>query len=288
MILAESHLALGAVAAGCDELGIAHDNASQLEKPVVAIHLARALLQSGSVEGATALLDRHADTILRDIPRGAGDVLGDVAAQLDVPDLWKRCYELLQRRRRPLAIYHVPVATGRVLGRLAARMQDWNAAFEHFDTAAKQLAAGGARWEHAQTLLNYAEARRARRRRADAGKAAALELEAQAVYQELGIPFEAHSHESGANRFGLTGRELEVLELMARGSRNHEIAEALTISQGTAARHVENILNKFGVSNRVEAIMKAVETSLIGPLRNSQGASPATGDADDALSDTGS
>ena len=62
----------------------------------------------------------------------------------------------------------------------------------------------------------------------------------------------------------------------------------LSISQGTAARHVENILNKFGVSNRVEAIMKAVETSLIGPLRNSQGASPATGDADDALSDTGS
>ena len=56
---------------------------------------------------------------------------------------------------------------------------------------------------------------------------------------------------------------------------------------------MENILNKFGVSNRVEAIMKAVETSLVGPLRNFQPiaapkGSETTADADDALSDTGS
>ncbi|MCH8850529.1 MAG: hypothetical protein IIC89_06865, partial [Chloroflexi bacterium] len=254
----------------------------------VAFHLARALLQTGSVEGASALVERHAERLINRPGRSTSTILGDVAAQLEMPDLWTACYELLLQERLPLVIYYVPISVRRVLGRLAARLKLWPAAFEHFDTAAKQLAAGGARWEHAQTLLNYAEARRARRRRADAGKAAALELEAKAVYQELGIPFEAPSHETGANRFGLTGRELEVLELMARGSRNHEIAEALTISQGTAARHVENILNKFGVSNRVEAIMKAVETSLVGPLRNSQGASPATGDADDALSDTGS
>jgi DNA-binding CsgD family transcriptional regulator len=54
-------------------------------------------------------------------------------------------------------------------------------------------------------------------------------------------------------RFGLTGREREVLMLLAAGRSNPEIARALFISAKTASVHVSNILAKLGVSGRVEA-----------------------------------
>lgn len=55
------------------------------------------------------------------------------------------------------------------------------------------------------------------------------------------------------SELGLTGRELEVLELVAQGKTNREIAAALFISVKTAGVHVSHILEKLGVSTRVEA-----------------------------------
>ena len=52
---------------------------------------------------------------------------------------------------------------------------------------------------------------------------------------------------------GLTGREREVLALVAEGRTNREIGEKLFISEKTASVHVSNILAKLGVSNRGEA-----------------------------------
>ena len=52
---------------------------------------------------------------------------------------------------------------------------------------------------------------------------------------------------------GLTGREIEVLRLLAGGCTNQQIADALVISQNTVLRHVTNIFGKIGASNRVEA-----------------------------------
>ena len=52
---------------------------------------------------------------------------------------------------------------------------------------------------------------------------------------------------------GLTGRELEVLRLVAAGSSNREIGEALVISEHTVARHLQNIFAKLGVSSRTAA-----------------------------------
>ena len=57
----------------------------------------------------------------------------------------------------------------------------------------------------------------------------------------------------GADRHGLTERELEVLRLVAAGRSNREIGAELTISEHTVARHVQNIFAKLGVSSRTEA-----------------------------------
>lgn len=61
----------------------------------------------------------------------------------------------------------------------------------------------------------------------------------------------------------LSERELEILELLAQGMTNQEIAEALTVVLGTVKAHNHNIFSKLGVRNRVEAITRARELKLI-------------------------
>ena len=63
--------------------------------------------------------------------------------------------------------------------------------------------------------------------------------------------------------FGLTDRELEVLELLAAGESNREIGEKLYISPRTASVHVSNILGKMGVSGHVEAASIAYRLGLV-------------------------
>jgi DNA-binding CsgD family transcriptional regulator/tetratricopeptide (TPR) repeat protein len=62
---------------------------------------------------------------------------------------------------------------------------------------------------------------------------------------------------TAAERIGLTGREFEVLRLVAAGQSNREIAAALFISPKTASVHVSNILGKLGTATRTEAAAKA-------------------------------
>lgn len=63
--------------------------------------------------------------------------------------------------------------------------------------------------------------------------------------------------------FGLTARELEVLDLIARGHTNGQIAEALVVSQSTVRRHVEHLFAKLGVGSRVAAAVKANQHGLL-------------------------
>ena len=62
---------------------------------------------------------------------------------------------------------------------------------------------------------------------------------------------------------GLTARELEVLRLVAAGRSNREIAATLTISEHTAARHLQNIFAKLHVSSRTAASAFAFEHHLV-------------------------
>jgi DNA-binding CsgD family transcriptional regulator len=63
---------------------------------------------------------------------------------------------------------------------------------------------------------------------------------------------------------GLTGREVEVLRLLARGLSNREIAERLVISRKTASHHIEHIYAKTGTTNRALASLFAASHGLIG------------------------
>jgi len=60
----------------------------------------------------------------------------------------------------------------------------------------------------------------------------------------------------------LTNREREILELIAQGLSNPEIAEALGISLKTVRNHVSNIFNKLQVADRVQAVLRAREAGL--------------------------
>lgn len=62
----------------------------------------------------------------------------------------------------------------------------------------------------------------------------------------------------------LTPRELEVLGLMKLGRTNRQIAADLVISLGTAKNHVEHIIAKLGVSDRTQAVVKALELGILG------------------------
>jgi DNA-binding NarL/FixJ family response regulator len=63
----------------------------------------------------------------------------------------------------------------------------------------------------------------------------------------------------------LTPREREVLELIAQGLSNAEIAESLFVSQQTVKTHVAHVLRKIGARDRAQAVVVAYESGVVSP-----------------------
>ena len=61
----------------------------------------------------------------------------------------------------------------------------------------------------------------------------------------------------------LSGRELEILSLMAKGAANKEIGAQLNIAQSTVKTHITNIFQKLGVNDRTEAVTQALKKGII-------------------------
>ena len=83
---------------------------------------------------------------------------------------------------------------------------------------------------------------------------------ASRLVRRLREPQEIDPGLSGAD---MTPRELEVLELLARGLENSEIAQVLFLSQHTVKNHVSSILIKLQVENRIQAAVRAVRGGLV-------------------------
>ena len=73
----------------------------------------------------------------------------------------------------------------------------------------------------------------------------------------------ANPENAGAEDTRISGRELEVLRLMAEGLSNQAIGEKLTLSTGTVKTHVHNVITKLGAANRTEAVANARTRGLI-------------------------
>ena len=148
--------------------------------------------------------------------------------------------------------------------------------------------AAGQSWDAAWARAREAEARLVTER--DRSSAAQLLSEAQAMAHSLGDqPLMARidrvasaarldlsgtadaqtaadaAKPVGPDGFGLSPREREVLSLVGEGRTNREIADRLFISEKTASVHVTHILDKLGVSSRVEAALVAARAGLPAP-----------------------
>ena len=70
-------------------------------------------------------------------------------------------------------------------------------------------------------------------------------------------------HPGDSSLADLSERELDVLRLIARGMSNREIAETLTIAEGTVKSHVSNILSKLHLAHRTQAALYALKYKLV-------------------------
>ena len=78
------------------------------------------------------------------------------------------------------------------------------------------------------------------------------------IAQEIAADLAEHAGESG-----LTGREIEVLRLIAAGNANKEIAARLSITEETVKSRVSTILSKLGASDRTHAVTTALKRGII-------------------------
>ncbi len=84
---------------------------------------------------------------------------------------------------------------------------------------------------------------------------------------------------SSSSPTSLTKTEIKVMDLLGRGKSNKEIAAELTCSVKTIKNHLNSIFQKLGVSNRTEAVVKAIEKGLI----SAEDSKPQAEDDDDDM-----
>jgi DNA-binding CsgD family transcriptional regulator len=167
------------------------------------------------------------------------------------------------------------VCLDHLLGLLAQTIGNDQEATTHYDQATSFLQRGGMRPELAWTCYDYGKALLQQSDPGDHARALSLLEESLALSRELGMQplmervarlqeqIQSQPARPPAYPDGLTQREVEVLRLIAVGKSDREIAQELFISVRTVNNHVRGILNKTGLSNRVEAAAYAVRLGLV-------------------------
>lgn len=221
----------------------------QIDAAVVAVRLAADEVRDDCHR--PAMLDAFAEIMLaaRDAgaARTASDELSGIAARIRAPLL--------------------DAMSARVSGGVLLAEQDARGALTVLRRAMEGWRELAAPYEAARTRVLIALACRAH----GTGDAADIELEdARAVFRQLGAAPDLErvegllSVKSPRPDGPLTGREVEVLRLVASGMTNREIAARLSISEKTVARHISNIFTKLDLPSRAAATAYAYQHGLAG------------------------
>lgn len=225
--------------------------------------IAVALLERG-LSGAEGDAMRTALLLapLADARLACGDGDGAERAASELARIARESGTAVVAARADLATARVALAARRP----AEAAEPARRALAAFGRRAMPLDAGEARLELARALAD--EAPELAREEAHAAFAAFRELGASramdvaaAVLRELG----AGSAPRGRAHGELTAREREVLDLLAQGMSNAQIAQSLFISEKTSGHHVSRILSKLGVRNRAEAAAFAARSAAPAP-----------------------
>ena len=177
----------------------------------------------------------------------------------------EKALELATEPRQPLAL----LSAHRSIGELATDSGRLSEAMGHVEKSLPLAESCGALYERALTLIAKG---RLLVSRGNAEEARAILVEVREICGRLGaMPALDRAselekklpHGAWDAPAGLTGRELEVLRLVAQGLTNHEIASRLVLSEHTVHRHVANVLGKMGVSSRAAAVAQAARRDLL-------------------------
>jgi DNA-binding CsgD family transcriptional regulator len=252
--------------------------------PIFAAYTAFAQAERGERGLAARQIARLAEGHLTRIPRdvlwlGTMTILAETCVRIGDERPVAAMYQLLVPFGERIVVHGVPTAFGSLryyLGLLASVNHRWDLAEEHFLAAEQVNSALGARSAAAWARFGRSELYRERGQGADLDRARTLLLDLARESDAAGfVAIAARSRERLAqlDRLlmplarpgGLSPRELEVLQLIAAGKSNQEIAETLVISLNTAIRHVSNIFAKIGAANRAEAAVYAAQHGLAPP-----------------------
>jgi DNA-binding CsgD family transcriptional regulator len=270
---AAAHLAAQRNVLGVDENYVLEDEAELAlwqGRPDAA---ARAACQGMRLEGEDAVrlllmatLAVRAQADLAELARARRDGAGEAAAR-------DQAHELLgEARARAQAADHqaleatIAAEHARAEGKSEPAL--WDDAARAWEERRTPFDSAYARWRQAEAALarrdraQGAEALRAAHATAASLGAGALRSEIEALARRARIELSAlepvaeeaePTTPAVASELGLTPRELEVLEHLALGQTNRQIADELFISIKTAGVHVSHILSKLGAANRSEA-----------------------------------
>ncbi len=234
--------------------------------PAGAVGLGGLALDLGDAQGAA----EYAERALRRLPEEARiervpalELLAQAKASLGEHESSWRALEQLEQAASP---YRTPYMRGRVhsaRGHCAAADGQVDEARRSFEDAIDCFSESSAPYEEALARLGLAEALSV------AGRAERAEAEAataQATFARLGADRDVRRAGPLATAAGveeLTGRELEVLRLIAQGMSDVAIAEQLILSPHTVHRHVANIRVKLRLSSRAAAVAYAARQGLL-------------------------
>ena len=246
------------------------------------VALAGALIEAGRSDEAQAEVERLAGDDLAALPRDLGwsssvAGLAFVCHHLGDTTRGAKVRELLEPYDDRNMVILGAISMGPAayyLGLLDLTLGQPETAVRRFQHAATLAARLQAPPLIAMSHEGQARALLARDRPGDRAQARVLLGEVVATARELGI----HGLGERANALlkelaapaapawpaGLTGREVEVLRLIAAGHSNRAIAQALYISPNTVLHHVSSIFTKTGVANRAEAAAYATRQGLTG------------------------